>query len=59
MISSGIFGGNLSNPVEESTKQCCRAYNKFVSDYPAYDVDVKLCAFSAKEMQTVQGFFTI
>ena len=54
LISSGIFGGNLPNPVEESTKQCCRAYNKFVSDYPAYEVDVKLCAFSAKEMSIAQ-----
>ena len=54
LISSGIFVGNLPNPVEESTKQCCRAYNKFVSDYPAYDVDVKLCAFSAKEMSIAQ-----
>ena len=59
LISSGIFGGNLPNPVEESAKQCCRAYNKFVSDYPAYDVDVKLCAFSAKEMQTAQGVFSL
>ena len=51
LISSGIFGGSLDNPVAESTKQCCRAYKKFVADYPNYDVDVKLCAFSAKEMQ--------
>ncbi len=26
LISSGIFGGALANPVGESTKQCCRAY---------------------------------
>ena len=51
LISSGIFGGTLSNPAAESTKQCCRAYLKFVADYPDYPVDVKLCAFSAKEMQ--------
>lgn len=25
LISSGIFGGSLENPVAESTKQCCRA----------------------------------
>ena len=25
LISSGIFGGSLANPVAESTKQCCRA----------------------------------
>ena len=57
LISSGIFGGNLSNPVGESTKQCCRAFNKFIADYPDYDVDVKLCAFSASEMQQAQVVF--
>ena len=50
LISSGIFGGSLSNPVAESTKQCCRAYQKFTQDYPNYSVDVILCAFSAGEM---------
>ena len=54
LISSGIFGGNLPNPVAESTKQCCRAYNKFVADYPAYDVDVKLCAYTTSSMQEAQ-----
>ena len=57
LISSGIFGGSLANPAAESTKQCCRAYLKFVSDYPDYDVDVKLCAFSAREMQEAQIVF--
>ena len=52
-----IFGGSLENPVAESTKHCCRAYKKFVADYPNYDVDVKLCAFSAKEMQEAQKVF--
>jgi len=50
LISAGIFGGNLDNPVAESTKQCCRAYKRFVQDFPDYYVDVKLCAFSAGEM---------
>lgn len=57
LISSGIFGGSLENSVAESTKQCCRAYKKFVADYLDYDVDVKLCAFSAKEIQEVQKVF--
>ena len=60
LISSGIFGGSLSNPVAESTKQCCRAYKKFISDYPEYDIDVKLCAFTSVEMSeaqiTINGF---
>lgn len=57
LISAGIFGGSQSNPAAESTKQCCRAYLKFVSDYPNYDIDVRLCAFSAKEMQIAQMTF--
>lgn len=50
LISSGIFGGSLDNPVAESTKQCVRAYKKFTADHPDYDIDVKLCAFTAAEM---------
>lgn len=59
LISSGIFGGSLSNPVAESTKQCCRAYKKFVSDYPDYDIDVKLCAFISSEMMKAQAEFDL
>ena len=40
LISAGIFGGSLSNPAGESAKQCLRAYNTFVNDYPDYDNDV-------------------
>ena len=54
LISSGIFGGSLEHPVVESAKQCMRAYKKFAEDYPDYDVDVKLCAFTAAEMQEAQ-----
>lgn len=57
LISSGIFGGTLPNPAAESTKQCCRAYNKFITDFPDYPVDVKLCAFSVKEMQSAKAVF--
>lgn len=57
LISSGIFGGALVNPVGESTKQCCRAYKKFASDYPDYEIDVKLCAFSASEAVNAQPEF--
>ena len=49
LISSSIFGGYLPDPVDESTKQCLRAYKKFTEDYPDYDVKVKLCAFTDKE----------
>lgn len=57
LISAGIFGGRLENPAVESTKQCCLAYLQFVSDYPDYPVDVKLCAFSAREMRSAQPVF--
>lgn len=50
LISYGIFGGSLSNPAGESTKQCCRAYQKFINDFPDYEIDVSLCAFSNEEM---------
>lgn len=50
LISSGIFGGNLPKPAQESTKQCIRAYSKFINDYPNYDVKVKLCAFTDAEL---------
>ena len=54
LISAGIFGGSLENPAGESAKQCFRAYNKFVEDYPEYDVYAVLCAFSIGEMQRAQ-----
>lgn len=57
LISSGIFGGSLANPAAESTKQCCRAYKKFTEDFPDYRIDVKLCAFSYKEMTEAKQVF--
>ncbi len=57
LISSGIFGGSLANPAGESAKQCLRAYKKFTADYPDYEVDVKLCAFTASEMQAAKKEF--
>ena len=57
LISSGIFGGSLDNPVAESTKQCCRAYKKFVGENQNYEIDVKLCAFSSLEMQQATVVF--
>lgn len=57
LISSGLFGGSLSNPTAESTKQCCLAYKKFTEDYPDYLVNVILCAFSSNEMLEAQKVF--
>ncbi|MDY3274372.1 MAG: macro domain-containing protein [Agathobacter sp.] len=57
LISAGIFGGSLDNPAAESTKQCCRAYKRFVEDYPTYQVEVKLCAFSSSEIAEAKKVF--
>ena len=54
LISSGIFGGMLPDPVGESAKQCCRAYLKFTKDHPDYSVDVKLCAYAPEEMESAR-----
>ena len=59
LISSGIFAGNLQNPVGESTKQCCRAYNKFVEDFPDYEIDVKVCIYSASNVSKAQSVFDL
>lgn len=59
LISAGIFGGSLASPATESTKQCLRAYKKFTEDYPDYDIDVLLCAFSAKEMTEARKEFAL
>ena len=55
LISSGIFGGNLSDPAGESAKQCVRAYKKFIQDFPSYDVNVMLCAFGSLEYQSAKN----
>ncbi len=57
LISSGIFGGNLENPVGESARQCLKAYRQFVQDNPDYEIDVKLCAFGQSEMVKAQAEF--
>jgi len=57
LISSGIFGGNLNNPVRESAKQCLRAYKKFIKDYSDYDIDVVLCAYTSNEYNEAKKEF--
>ena len=57
LISAGIFGGALANPVKESTKQCYQAYKQFCDKFPDYAVNVVLCAFSQKEMKEAQDVF--
>lgn len=57
LISSGIFGGRLQDPPAESTRQCCLAYKKFIGEYPDYDIDVRLCAFTPDEFQSAKRIF--
>lgn len=59
LISAGIFGGSLEHPAAESAKQCLRAYKNYTEDYPEYEVDVRLCAFSSAEMREAEGEFRI
>ena len=59
LISSGIFGGNLPNPVGESAKQCSRAYKKFIQDYPDYEINVMLCAYGSTEYQAAKNELSI
>ena len=58
LISSGIFGSVLDNPVKESTKQCIRAYNSFIEKNSDYYVYVKLCAYSQQEYSEAQKQFS-
>ncbi len=58
LISAGIFGGDPSNrPAARSAEQFVLAYKKFTDDFPSYEVDVKLCAFSAPEMSEAKSVF--
>lgn len=57
LISSGIFGGNLDNPVKESCKQCIKAYNDFIQDYKDKDICAKLCAFLESEYNECRKLF--
>ena len=57
LISSGIFGGSLEEPVAISVKQGCKAYQAFITNFPDYNVEVRICAFSEKEMQSAQIVF--
>ena len=42
---------------EDALSAAKEAYKKFITDYPNYSVDVKLCAFSIKEQIAAQPVF--
>ena len=54
LISSGIYGGRLTNPAIESANQCIKAYNKFILDNPNYDIEVRLCAYTKDEYEQIK-----
>ena len=57
LISAGIFGGKLSNPVATSTEKCIEAYKLFREENPDYEIDVRLCAFTEKEYTSAENVY--
>lgn len=57
LISSGLFGGSLTDPEVVSSKMCLKAFNKFIEENHEYEIDVKLCAFTKKEYETIRLLF--
>ena len=57
LISAGIFRGNLKNAEEVSSKELLKAYNKFIKDYPDYNIKVILCIYSLNEYNKVKELF--
>ena len=57
LISASIFGRTLPDAPGESTKQCCRAYRKFTEDFPDYDINVILCAYTSPEYASANVVF--
>ena len=58
LISAGIFGGNLENPVATSTASCLNAYDTFTKENPYYDINVLLCAYSKSEFEEASQVFS-
>lgn len=58
LISAGIFGGNLENPVATSTVSCLNAYDTFTKENPYYDINVLLCAYSKSEFEEASQVFS-
>jgi len=57
LISSGIFSGNIENPIAISTCQCIKAYDRFIKENKDYDIDVLLCAFKENEFLEAKNEF--
>ena len=55
MLLEGVRNQFLYRP----TKQCLKAYNKFIKEYKEYNIEVLLCAYSEKEMIEAEKVFKI
>ena len=55
LISAGIFGFGESHPAKSSAKEFINAYNEFVENYPDYEINAVLCAFSKQEMKEIEN----
>ena len=55
LISTGIFKGNLKNPLEVSTQELLKANNKFIKDYPNYKTNIKLCIYNSNDYKEVNN----
>ena len=53
LISSGIFGGELSHPAVESVKQFLNAFEQFQLENQDYEVEAMICAFSKEQMKEI------
>lgn len=55
LISAGIYGFGESHPAEVSAKEFIKAYQEFVEEYPDYEINALLCAFSKQEMKEIEN----
>ena len=55
LISAGIFGFGQLHPAAVSAEQFKKAYNEFTEEYPDYEIEVLLCAYSKQEMKEIES----
>lgn len=59
LISAGIFGGNLEDPVGTTAKEALKAYHDFCTNHPNYNIEVLLCCYSEEEYKKCQSSINI
>ena len=55
LISAGIFGFGKSHPAQVSASEFIKAYEEFTEQYPDYEIEVLLCAFTKEEMKEIES----